>query len=141
MSIKYTFWAYLIKYFKSAMYFLFMNKKIGDTIRKLRKARGWTQIELAQQLDASQKVVTTYENNKRTPTLENLKKLAVIFNTSIDEIVGIKKIKVTTVKPRTHRNSRVAKVQELYEKLPPLEQRSILKQIKALIEANNRQAV
>jgi transcriptional regulator with XRE-family HTH domain len=115
-----------------------MNKKIGDTIRRLRKAHGWTQVELAQKLNASQKVITTYENNQRTPTLENLKKLAAIFGISIDEIVGVKDMEIVTEQPHLHRNSRVAKVQDLYEKLPPLEQRSILKQIKALIEANSK---
>ncbi len=120
------------------MYLLFMNKEIGHTIRKLRKAHGWTQVELAQKLKASQKVVTTYENNQRTPTLENLKKLATIFNITIDEIVGVKDVQIVTEQPHMHRNSRVAKVQNLYEKLPPLEQRSILKQIKALVDTNGK---
>ena len=116
-----------------------MNKEIGHTIRKLRKAHGWTQVELAQKLNASQKVVTTYENNQRTPTLENLKKLAAIFGVSIDEIVGVKDVEIAKEQPHMHRNSRVAKIQDLYEKLPPLEQRSILKQIKALVESNGKQ--
>jgi len=115
-----------------------MNKEIGHTIRTLRKARGWTQVELAQKLNASQKVVTTYENNQRTPTLENLKKLAALFEVSIDEIVGMKDVEITEQQPHLHRNSRVAKIQDLYEKLPPLEQRSILKQIKALIESSGK---
>jgi transcriptional regulator with XRE-family HTH domain len=118
------------------MYLLFMNKEIGQTIRRLRKANGWTQVELAQRLNASQKVVTTYENNQRTPTLENLKKLAAAFGVSLDELVGVKDVHIIAEQPHMHRNSRVAKVQNLYEKLPPLEQRSILKQIKALVETN-----
>ncbi len=115
-----------------------MNKEIGPTIRKLRKAHGWTQVELARKLKASQKVVTTYENNQRTPTLENLKKLAAIFNITLDELVGVKDVQIVSEQPHMHRNSRVAKVQNLYEKLPPLEQRSILKQIKALVESNGK---
>ena len=118
------------------MYLLFMNTLIGQTIRRLRKAHGWTQIELAQKLNASQKVITTYENNLRTPTLDNLKKLSAIFEVTIDEIVGAKEMRIVTEQPHMHRNSRVAKIQDLYEKLPPLEQRSILKQVKALVESN-----
>jgi transcriptional regulator with XRE-family HTH domain len=118
------------------MYLLFMNKEIGSTLRRLRKARGWTQVELAQRLKASQKVVTTYENNQRTPTLDNLKKLAGIFSISLDELVGMKDVQIMTEQPHLHRNSRVARIQELYEKLPSLEQRSILKQIKALVDTN-----
>lgn len=118
------------------MYLLFMNKELGTIIRKMRKARGWTQVELARKLNASQKVITTYEHSQRTPTLENLKKLAVIFGITLDELAGTKDVKVVNESPHLHRNSRVAKIQELYEKLPPLEQRSILKQIKALVESN-----
>jgi len=120
------------------MYLLFMNKEIGYTVRKLRKAHGWTQVELAQKLKASQKVVTTYENNQRTPTLENLKKLAAIFDITLDELVGMKDVQIVTEQPHMHRNSRVARVQDLYERLPPLEQRSILKQIKALVDTNGK---
>ncbi|MBN1761039.1 MAG: hypothetical protein JW863_22110 [Chitinispirillaceae bacterium] len=47
-------------------------------------------------------------------------------------------MEIVAEQPHMHRNSRVAKVQDLYEKLPPLEQRSILKQIKALVEANSK---
>ena len=115
-----------------------MTKDIGHTIRKLRKAHGWTQVELAQKLNASQKVITTYENNQRTPTLANLKKLAAIFNVSLDELVGVKDLRTVTEQPHMHRNSRVVKVQHLYEKLPALEQRSILKQIKALVDSNGK---
>jgi transcriptional regulator with XRE-family HTH domain len=122
------------------MYFLIMNNRdnIGDTIRKLRKTYGWTQIDLAQKLCASQKVITTYENNQRTPTLKNLKKLALIFGVSLDELVGLKDVRIKTEEPHLHRNSRVAKIQDLFEKLPPLEQRSILKQVTALVEKESR---
>jgi transcriptional regulator with XRE-family HTH domain len=120
------------------MYFLFMQTTIGQIIRDLRKAKGWTQVELAQKLKASQKVITTYENNQRTPTLENLKKLAAVFNVSLDELVGSKKVQIQTTHPHLHRNSRVARIQDLYEQLPSLEQRSILKQIKALVATSEK---
>jgi len=56
----------------------------GMNIRTLRKSHGMTQVELAKRLDATQKVVTSYETNQRTPTLEKLEKLSQIFDVSID---------------------------------------------------------
>jgi transcriptional regulator with XRE-family HTH domain len=109
---------------------------IGMNIKRLRKSHGLTQVELAEKLNATQKVVTSYENNRRTPTLEKLEKLSEIFGVSIDEIVGKKQIAVKEQIKHRHGNSRTARGQQLYEKLPPAEQRSILKQIKALV-ANN----
>jgi transcriptional regulator with XRE-family HTH domain len=107
-------------------------------IRTLRKAHGLTQVELAKMLDATQKVVTSYETNQRTPTLEKLEKLSQIFGVSIDEIVGKKEMTIESEQPHLHGNRRTAKVQELFDKLPPPEQRSILKQIKALVESNGK---
>jgi repressor LexA len=109
---------------------------IGMNIRKLRKAHGLTQVELAKKLNATQKVVTSYETNQRTPTLEKLEKLAHVFSVSIDDIVGKKDVVIENIQPHLHGNTRTAKVQELFDKLPPLEQRSILKQIKALVDTN-----
>lgn len=111
-------------------------KRIGMNIRKLRKASGLTQVELAKKLNATQKVVTSYENNQRTPTLEKLEKMSEIFGVSLDEIVGKKELAVRDEVKHLHGNSRTAKIQELYEKLPPAEQRSILKQVKALVTNN-----
>jgi len=116
-------------------YFCYM-KDIGTNIRRLRKAKGLSQVELASMLNATQKVVTSYENNQHRPTLEKLERLADIFEVSLDELAGRKKIKIQPEKPRVHRNSRTVKVQELFEKLPPLQQRAILQQIKALTESN-----
>ena len=108
-------------------------------IRTLRKARGLTQVELAKMLDATQKVVTSYETNQRTPTLEKLEKLSKIFGVTIDDIVGKKEMIVGNEQPHLHGNRRTARVQELFDKLLPPEQRSILKQIQALVTTNGKQ--
>lgn len=110
----------------------------GMNIRRLRKAHGMTQVELARKLNATQKVVTSYETNQRTPTLEKLEKLAQIFGVTIDEIVGKKEMTVKSEQSHLHGNRRTARVQELFDKLPPAEQRAILKQIKALVESNDK---
>jgi transcriptional regulator with XRE-family HTH domain len=113
-------------------------KNLGKNIRKLRTANGWTQTELAQKLGVTQKVITTYENNQRVPTLDKLKKLAVIFDTSMDKLSGDEEIEIKETIPHLHRNSRTAKIQDLFDRLPPLEQRSFLKQVTAMVEKYGR---
>jgi len=108
-------------------------------IKRLRKAHGLTQVELAKKLGATQKVVTSYENNQRTPTLEKLEKLSQIFDVSIDEIVGKKDMIIENEQSHLHGNRRTARVQELFDKLPPAEQRAILKQIKALVATSGKE--
>jgi hypothetical protein len=67
-----------------------------------------------------------------------LAKLAAVFSVSLDELVGSKKVPIETTHPYLHRNRRVARIQDLYEQLPSLEQRSILKQIKALFATSEK---
>jgi transcriptional regulator with XRE-family HTH domain len=114
---------------------------IGMIIRKLRKARGLTQIQLANKIGATQKVVTSYETNQATPTLENLIKIADVFQISIDELVGRKKAGNPDVIAKNdyhiHGNSRSAKMQEIFEKLTSLEQWAILRQATALVKDHN----
>lgn len=107
--------------------------KIAENIKALRKSLGWTQIELAEKLNTSQKVITSYETGQKKPPINRLPDIAYIFGVTIEELIGSTKLNVKEQKKHLHKNSRTAQVQELFEKLPPAEQRAILKQIKALL--------
>ena len=52
-----------------------------------RKAAGLSQKELADMLHVSQQSISQWENNTREPCIDMLKKLAQIFNCTIDELV------------------------------------------------------
>ena len=68
--------------------FLFNKKhKIGDTIAKLRKEKGWTQAELAEKLQVSDKAVSKWESNKGEPSIEFLPILADLFDVSLDYLM------------------------------------------------------
>ena len=105
---------------------------IHENIRKLRKGKGWTQTELAQRLGTSQKVITSYETGSKTPPVSRLPELAAVLGVDIEQLIGVQPLSVKEEIPHTHKNSRVARLQELYEKLNPDEQRVILKQVKTL---------
>lgn len=60
---------------------------IGDTIFKLRKEKGWTQNELAEKLQVSDKAISKWESNKGDPSIEFFPKLAELFEVTIDYLM------------------------------------------------------
>ena len=68
-----------------------MAHSIGKTIAELRKAKGWTQIELAEKLNVSDKAVSKWESEGGFPEITQLPVLAKIFDVSIDYLMtGVK---------------------------------------------------
>ena len=62
--------------------------KTGQNIKALRKQHNLRQVELAEQIGygAYQQTVSMWESNKATPTFEQAKKMAAIFQVPISEI-------------------------------------------------------
>ena len=60
---------------------------IGKTIAELRKVKGWTQIELAEKLQVSDKAVSKWEKDSGTPSIEFFPALAELFDVSIDYLM------------------------------------------------------
>ena len=58
--------------------------KISEKITYLRKAKGWSQEQLATKLDVSRQAVYKWEADINQPDLDKLKKLAAVFNISYD---------------------------------------------------------
>lgn len=59
-----------------------------ENIKKLRKSRGLTQKEIAEELGITQPTYQQWESGKRSPTGETLEKLADFFNVSTDFLLG-----------------------------------------------------
>ena len=62
--------------------------KIGKNLLSLRKKKGLTQTEVAQYINKSHFAYCNYETGKRMIGIDDLEKLAVLFDVSIDDIVG-----------------------------------------------------
>lgn len=61
---------------------------IHQRIKKERLRKGITQPELAKIMNISKQTVSNWENGKRTPDIDVLKKLCNFFNVSIDYLSG-----------------------------------------------------
>ena len=69
-----------------------MAHSIGKTIAELRKEKGWTQIELAEKLQVSDKAISKWEQEGGIPSVEFFPVLAEIFGVSIDYLMTGKKV-------------------------------------------------
>ena len=61
---------------------------IGNRIRELRKQNKMTQLDLADRLNVEFSNVSKWELGKNNPSMELIQKIAIIFNVSIDYLLG-----------------------------------------------------
>lgn len=59
----------------------------GERLRKLRKAKGLTQQDVADKLKLAKSTISQYESETNEPDAETFSKLAVLYGASIDYIV------------------------------------------------------
>ena len=60
----------------------------GERIKYLREKNGFTQKDIATKLGVEPAAISKYELDMREPNIEAIKKLATIFNVSIDYLLG-----------------------------------------------------
>lgn len=68
------------------------NKKFGQFILQLRKEKGWTQLELAEKLNITDKAVSKWERGVGFPDIKMIEPLAEIFNVSVLEIMHSERV-------------------------------------------------
>lgn len=59
-----------------------------NRIRKLRESRSWTQEDLSKLMNVAKSTVAEWETDKKVPRPDKLVKLAQLFNTSVDYLLG-----------------------------------------------------
>lgn len=65
---------------------------LKDNIKRLRKEKNLTQIELAEYLEVSASSIGMYEQGRREPDFKILKKMSLFFNVSVDNLIDCTKI-------------------------------------------------
>lgn len=63
-----------------------MDGMLGLSI--IRKSKGYSQQKVAMDLNISREAISYYENGKRCPDIEMLRKLSAYFNVSIDFLIN-----------------------------------------------------
>jgi transcriptional regulator with XRE-family HTH domain len=103
----------------------------GERLASLRKAAGFTQVELAAELGVSQRMVAYYESPSATPPAQLLPQIATALGVSIDDLFGVG-MKRRLVKQDG--DSRLRRRLLAIEKLDVAEKRQVLQVIDAFIE-------
>lgn len=104
---------------------------LGPRLAELRKAAGFTQVELAAELEISQRMVAYYESPNATPPANLLPAIASVLGVSIDELFG-RETKRRLVKQEG--DSRLRRRLLAIEKLDVAEKRQVLQLLDAFIE-------
>lgn len=60
----------------------------GEKIKRLRTEQHLSQKELAEKLEVSRQAIAKWETNRGIPDIENLKRIAQVFDVSIDYLVN-----------------------------------------------------
>lgn len=64
-----------------------LRVKFGARLRTLRKARAWTQEQLAERSRLSTEYISGIENGRRDPSLSSLRKIARGFGMALSELM------------------------------------------------------
>ena len=99
----------------------------GERIKYLREKNGLTQKDIATRLGVEPAAISKYELNMREPNIEAIKKLAILFNVSIDYLLGrtpdvfidesyIATLDISSIKDKYNfSKKRMNKVKEIYK--------------------------
>ena len=64
-----------------------------DRLKTLRKERRLTQVKLGEMLNYGYTAIANYESGRNQPSIPDLKKIASIFNVSMDYLLGVNDIR------------------------------------------------
>ncbi|MCP4043261.1 MAG: helix-turn-helix transcriptional regulator [Gammaproteobacteria bacterium] len=101
----------------------------GKRLAALRKAAGYTQQQLADEIGATRRQIAYYEAESQHPPANLLVDLARALNTSTDELLGLKAAK--KIRPPDNRLQR--RMQQI-EKMGAKEKRQIIQLLDTFIE-------
>jgi transcriptional regulator with XRE-family HTH domain len=106
------------------------NKTIGRRLAHLRKERGITQIELAEQLGVSQPLVSAWERGELRLHGELIVQLVSILDSTADEILGLQEI---PERPNRTKNRRFLRRLGAIDQLPKRDQEALIRTIDAFL--------
>ncbi len=107
----------------------------GQRLAELRKAAGFTQQELADEVGVSRRMIAYYEGQTEHPPTTLLPAIAQALKLSSDALLGL--VPVAAVKKRRgaqQADSRLVRRLQAIEKLDPAQKRQVLQVLDAFIE-------
>ncbi len=106
-----------------------MPEDFGERLRKVRESKGLNQAQLAEKSGLQPSAVSHFELGRRSPSFDNLKRLADALSVTIDYLLG-RQHEPTTAGPAAEKFYRD------YEALSPDDQAAIARFADALAKQN-----
>jgi len=103
----------------------FGGETLGQRLTRLRKERGFTQVELAERVGITQVLISAYETDRCAFSVEMAVRFALVLAISLDDLLHPKAKKLSGRKP----SRRVLRRLEQIEKLPARQQNYLLRTI------------
>jgi transcriptional regulator with XRE-family HTH domain len=107
----------------------FGSETLGQRLARIRKERGFTQVELAQRIGLIQSLVSDYETDRLNLSAEMAVRFAMALDVSIDELLHPQAKKTMAKKP----NRKVLRRLEQIESLPRRKQEALLMTIDSFL--------
>jgi len=106
------------------------DEPLGERIARLRKERGYSQVEMAERIGIIQALVSDYEKGKLRLTADMAIRFARALEVTTDELLQPKKSRQRPLKPRR----KVLRRLEQIEALPSHHQQTLLKSIDFMLK-------
>jgi transcriptional regulator with XRE-family HTH domain len=113
----------------------------GERLQAIRKARGWTQVQLAEVAGTTQRAISYYETEAGFPPAPAVIDLAGALRISTDELLGVKSPKVERIHDASDAR-RTWKRFQMVASLPERDQKAVIRLINSLatVSAGKRTA-
>ncbi len=117
------------------------RKKYGETsfgerLQNIRRARGLTQVQLAETAQTTQRAVSYYETEAGFPPAPAVISLAKALNVTTDELLGVKPPKVAAVEEDSDARRQWKRFQ-MITTLPERDQKAVVRLINSLVAATS----
>lgn len=66
----------------------FYELSYGEVLRELRIYHGYKQKDISSYLNITSQAYSNYENNKRTPDIETMRKIADFYHMTVDKLIS-----------------------------------------------------
>jgi transcriptional regulator with XRE-family HTH domain len=105
------------------------DETVGQRLARIRKERGYTQVELAKKIGSIQALLSDYEHDKLRLSAEMAVRFAMALDISTDELLHPDAKK----KPGKKHSRKVLRRMEEIEKLPPRQQAVVLSALDSIL--------
>lgn len=74
-----------------------MKKQFCDNLKTARNNKGFSQSFVADQINVARSTYSLYENGKREPNIDKIKKLANLLDVTASELLGVPNFEISEI--------------------------------------------